>query len=65
LLLGVACLNPIDSFSNFDKEKIVQMAQLYHDDFDELAIKTLSCELNTFIINEYDDGRFSDLRGIG
>jgi len=23
LLLGVACLNPIDSFSNFDKKKIL------------------------------------------
>jgi len=63
LLLGVACLNPLDSFSNFDKEKIFRMAQLYPDDFDELGIEALSCELDTFIINVHDDERFSDLRG--
>jgi len=33
-------------------------------DFDELGIEALSCELDTFIINVHDDGRFSDLRGI-
>ena len=65
LLLGVACLNPVDSFSNFDKEKILRMAQLYPDDFDELGIETLSCELDTFIVNVHDDERFSDLRGKG
>ena len=65
LLLGVACLNPIDSFSNWDKEKILQMAQLYPNDFDELGIEALSCELDTFIINVHDDKRFSNLRGIG
>ena len=41
LLLGVACLNPIDSFSNFDKDKILRMTRLYPDDFDELGIETL------------------------
>ena len=41
LLLGVACLNPIDSFSNWDKEKIFQMAQLYPNDFDELVLRHL------------------------
>jgi len=65
LLLGVARLNPIDSFSNFDKEKMRRMARLYPDDFDELGIEALSCELDTFIINGHDDERFSDLRGIG
>jgi len=65
LLLGVACLNPIDSFCNFDKDKILRMARLCPDDFDELGIETLSCELDTFIINVHDDERFSDLKGIG
>ena len=38
---------------------------MYPDDFDELGIEPLSCELDTFIINVHDDERFSDLRGIG
>ena len=41
------------------------MAQLYPNDFDELGIETLSCELDTFIINVHDDERFYDLKGIG
>ncbi|XP_071722386.1 uncharacterized protein, partial [Rutidosis leptorrhynchoides] len=34
LLLGMACLNPLESFSNFDKSKLLHMAKLYPDDFD-------------------------------
>ena len=44
---------------------MLRMAQLYPDDFDELGIEALSCELNTFIINVHDEERFFDLRGIG
>jgi len=64
LLLGVACLNPSDSFSNFDKNKILRMAQLYPDDFDDLAIETLACELDTFIANVADDVRLSNISGL-
>ena len=64
LLLGVACLNPSDSFSNFDKNKILKMAQLYPDDFDDLAIETLACELDTFIANAADDVRLSNISGL-
>jgi len=31
LLLGMACLNPLNSFSNFDQDKILRLAQLYLD----------------------------------
>lgn len=34
LLLEIACLNPIESFSSFDIEKILRLAELYPDDFD-------------------------------
>ncbi|XP_047268769.1 uncharacterized protein LOC107861760 [Capsicum annuum] len=33
LLFGVAWLNPVDSFSNFDINKILRMVELYPDDF--------------------------------
>ncbi|KAG5616831.1 hypothetical protein H5410_016655 [Solanum commersonii] len=29
LLIGVACLNPVDSFSSFDIKNILRMAELY------------------------------------
>jgi len=63
-LLGVACLNPSDSFSNFDKKKILRMAQLYPDDFDDLAIKALACKLDTFIANVVDGVRLSNISGL-
>jgi len=65
LLLYVACLNPTYSFSNFDKEKILRMNQLYLGDFDELVIEEPNCDLDTFIIHVHDNEGFSDLRGIG
>ncbi|PIN08532.1 hypothetical protein CDL12_18893 [Handroanthus impetiginosus] len=42
LLICVACLSPRDSFSSFDKKKLVQLAKLYphmcsDSDFDELT----------------------------
>ncbi|XP_016561152.2 uncharacterized protein LOC107860342 [Capsicum annuum] len=37
LLNGEACLNPIDTFSSFDIQKILVMAKLYPDDFDEFS----------------------------
>ncbi|XP_016479742.1 uncharacterized protein LOC107800992 [Nicotiana tabacum] len=41
LLVGVACLNPVDSFSSFDINKILMMAELYPGDFDENIMVTL------------------------
>ncbi|XP_049367126.1 uncharacterized protein LOC125832037 [Solanum verrucosum] len=38
LLYGAACLNPVDSFSSFDIQKIMRMVELYPDNFDELSI---------------------------
>ncbi|XP_075074902.1 uncharacterized protein LOC107795002 [Nicotiana tabacum] len=40
-LMGVACLNTVDSFSIFDIKKILRMAELYPDDFDENIMITL------------------------
>jgi len=31
------------------------MAPIYLNDFDDLAIKALACELDTFIANVHDD----------
>ncbi|XP_060170673.1 uncharacterized protein LOC132601608 [Lycium barbarum] len=66
LLNGVACLNPIDSFSSFDIKKIVRMAELYHDVFDGFSMRALENQLANYIINVRDiDKRFSNLGGLG
>jgi len=65
LLYGVACLNPVDSFSSFDIQKIMRMAELYPDDFDELSMCALENQLANYIIDVRDiDKRFSDLHGL-
>ncbi|KAM3219281.1 hypothetical protein P3L10_023812 [Capsicum annuum] len=66
LLNGVACLNPIDTFSSFDIQKILAMAKLYPDDFDEFNMRILENQLVNYIIDVRDiDKRFSNLGGLG
>ncbi|KAG5582849.1 hypothetical protein H5410_053476 [Solanum commersonii] len=68
LLHGIACLNPINSFSSFDIRKVMRMAELYPDDFDESNISILENELASYIVDVRDvrdvDERFSDLNGL-
>ncbi|XP_049393133.1 receptor-like protein 9DC1 [Solanum stenotomum] len=65
LLHGVACLNPIDSFFSFNIRKIMRMAKLYPDDFDEFSMNALENQLATYIIDVRDmDERFSNLNGL-
>jgi len=65
LLHGIACLNPINSFSSFDSKKIMRMAELYPDDFDEYNMDTLENQLASYIVDVRDvDERFSDLNGL-
>ncbi|XP_060182119.1 uncharacterized protein LOC132611759 [Lycium barbarum] len=54
LLNGVACLNPIESFSSFDIKKIVRMAELYPDDFDGFSMRALENQLANYIIDVRD-----------
>ncbi|XP_009599066.1 uncharacterized protein [Nicotiana tomentosiformis] len=64
LLHGVDCLNPIDSFSSFDINKIIKMAKLYPDDFDKVSMGALENQLAAYIIDVRDiDERFSNLNG--
>ncbi|XP_009616358.1 uncharacterized protein LOC142168044 [Nicotiana tabacum] len=65
LLVGVACLNPVDSFFSFNINKILRMAELYPDDFDENITVTLKNQLETYIVDVRDvDERFSNLQGL-
>ncbi|XP_070054555.1 uncharacterized protein [Nicotiana tomentosiformis] len=66
LLLVMVSLNLANSFSNFDKERIMALAKYYPDEFAELKLRDLSCQLDTFIWHmQHGDPRFSDLKGIG
>nr|XP_009599848.1 uncharacterized protein LOC104095413 [Nicotiana tomentosiformis] len=65
LLIRVACLNPIHSFSSFDINKILRMVELYPDDFDEYLTVALKNHIETYIVDVHDvDERFSNLQGL-
>ncbi|XP_047264527.1 uncharacterized protein LOC107865322 [Capsicum annuum] len=65
LLLGMGSLNPVNSFSNFDKDRIITLAKYYPNEFDDGKLRDLSYQLDTFI-NHMRGGnsKFSNLQGI-
>jgi hypothetical protein len=49
LLVCFACLDPRNSFSKFDVNKLAQIVDIYHDDFSFDDRKTIKDQLKTFI----------------
>ncbi|XP_015159843.1 uncharacterized protein [Solanum tuberosum] len=65
LLLGMGSLNPVNSFSNFDKGKIMTLAKCYPSEFNDGKIRDLGYQLDTFIIHTRSGNpKFSNLQGI-
>nr|XP_018622401.1 uncharacterized protein LOC108942821 [Nicotiana tomentosiformis] len=65
LLLGMACLNPANSFGNFDKNMIMRLAEHYPKEFDSSKLRDLSCQLDNFIVYvRGSDKRFFNMKGI-
>ena len=64
LLLCMSCLNPTNSFSSFDKEKLIRLAELYPHDFSEVDLRALDIQLQNYIVDMRSDERFSKLKGI-
>ena len=53
LLVCVACLNPIDSFSAFDKQKLIHLASFYLNDFSLMERFAFGDELDAYNIYIY------------
>ncbi|KAK4254520.1 hypothetical protein QN277_009894 [Acacia crassicarpa] len=65
LLECLSCLDPRDSFVNFNKEKLIEFARFYPLEFDELAdIPFLSSSLSNFIVDVRADSDFVNLKTI-
>lgn len=63
LLRCIACLDPTNSFANFDEDKRVELAEMYADDLSIYEISfVLKNQLETFIADVRSD---SDLGGYG
>ncbi|PIN18235.1 Tam3-transposase (Ac family) [Handroanthus impetiginosus] len=65
LLICVACLSPRDSFSSFDKKKLVQLAKLYPHDFSSVELLALDAQLENYILDMRSDSDFDELTSIG
>ncbi|XP_062080406.1 uncharacterized protein LOC133785167 [Humulus lupulus] len=62
LLLCLAYLSPANSFSAFDKRKLISLTQLYPCDFSTLDIKVLEYQLQTYIDDMRSHVKFLDLK---
>jgi hypothetical protein len=60
----VVCLNPSDSFSAFNKEKLIRLALFYPSEFSIMDLMILGDQLDTYIINLHGDDEFSGIEGI-
>nr|XP_016463504.1 PREDICTED: uncharacterized protein LOC107786529 [Nicotiana tabacum] len=65
LLLGMASLNLIDSFANFDKDKIMKLAEYYPSKFGDNKLRELGFQFDSFTVYAQKcDSRFLNLKGI-
>ncbi|XP_057804290.1 uncharacterized protein LOC131019717 isoform X2 [Salvia miltiorrhiza] len=62
LLLSVACLCPDDSFSAFDKHRLINLARFYPQDFSTFQIEALDDQLETYILDMRSTDGFGRLK---
>ncbi|XP_039142002.1 LOW QUALITY PROTEIN: zinc finger MYM-type protein 1-like [Dioscorea cayenensis subsp. rotundata] len=65
LLLCATCLNPSDSFSAFNKEKLIRFARFYPLEFSVVDVMGLDSQLETYIIDMRSNLEFSGIKEIG
>jgi hypothetical protein len=65
LLRCIACLDPKNSFANYDREKLVQLAEIYDLDFSEYECRKLRTQLDYFIDDVRADPSFSNCSDLG
>ncbi|XP_042467416.1 zinc finger MYM-type protein 1-like [Zingiber officinale] len=64
LLLCMSCLDPSNSFSAYDKRKLLQFAQFYPSDFSPIELMHLEPQLDNFIFDMRSSNQFSEVVGI-
>ncbi|EOA25185.1 hypothetical protein CARUB_v10018496mg [Capsella rubella] len=65
LLICMASLSPLDSFQEFNREKLVRLAKFYPDDFSYGEVLSLEQHLDIYIDNVSRDERFKSLKSLG
>ncbi|XP_042466107.1 zinc finger MYM-type protein 1-like [Zingiber officinale] len=65
LLINISCLDPRNSFSRFDAQKLVRLAHFYEDDFSWNERMLVEQELETYIDDVRSDERFEGISDLG
>ena len=64
LLCCVACLCPNGSFSAYDKQKLIRLAQFYPEDFSPAELLKLEDQLETYIHDVCSNEQFVIIKGL-
>nr|XP_011462100.1 PREDICTED: uncharacterized protein LOC101307575 [Fragaria vesca subsp. vesca] len=64
LLLRLACLSLNHSFSSFNKERLMLLAQFYLTDFSTSDLLVLESQLDIYIDDMQSNSKFEDLHGV-
>ncbi|XP_021839078.2 uncharacterized protein [Spinacia oleracea] len=64
LLVCMSCFNLSNQFASFDKEKLIQLAKFYPNDFPTAEIIVFDRALQNFIVTMRTDDRFWNLKTI-
>jgi hAT family C-terminal dimerisation region len=64
LLICVSCLNPKNSFSSFNKDKLLQLAQFYPSDFNQFEFLILASQLENYIMDVQNDRDFLEVNNL-
>ncbi|XP_065851148.1 uncharacterized protein [Euphorbia lathyris] len=65
LLLSVACLDPRDSFPNFNGDKLVHLAEIYSEDFSWAEVLMIKNQLEMYIYDVKRDINFAAVEDLG
>ena len=65
LLRCIACLDPQNFFANYDREKLIELAQIYDDDFSQYDHDRLPQQLDNFISDVRADPSFANCTDLG
>jgi hypothetical protein len=61
----ISCLDPRNSFENFEIQKLVQLARIYADDFTDYECLKLEEDLPVFIYEVRNDSNFNNCVDLG
>lgn len=64
-LLCMSCLDPSNSFSAYDKRKLLRFAKFYPSEFSPVELMILERQLDNYIAYVSSDGQFSEVVGVG